>query len=229
MAERWFTDAELKEMGTRTLDRLTAAIEAGDAEKAKKLAKRMYGEFLGMHDLYRNWITETLSQIGRRWGDEVLEEIMTAGVAAWWKPVLANLAKAPPGAEGLKAKTKMFVSGSHGHLQPLEVTEDDEKIEIKLCPCGSGGRLITEGLYEGEGALYKIGKPRTMTYGRPDYPVYCAHEAAMELLSIRQNGKPFVVVEPAAKLGSEYCSVLIYKDPAKIPARYYERLGLEKP
>ena len=40
---------------------------------------------------------------------------------------------------------------------------------------------------------------------------------------------PFVVVEPARELGKEPCSFIIYKDPSKVPAKYYERLGLTKP
>jgi hypothetical protein len=30
-------------------------------------------------------------------------------------------------------------------------------------------------------------------------------------------------------LGKEHCSFVIYKDPSKVPAKYYERLGLKKP
>ena len=70
MADRFFTEDELRDMERRTVDRLTDAIDAGDSEKAKKIAKRMYNEFLGMHDLYRNWITATLSEVARRHGDE---------------------------------------------------------------------------------------------------------------------------------------------------------------
>lgn len=226
MAERFFTDAELREMERRTVDRLTDAIDAGDADQAKKIAKRMYNEFLGMHDLYRNWVAATLSEIGRRYGDEALDGIMTEGVRAWWKPIIEGLPKGPDAARG---KIKMFVSGLHGHLQPLQISEDDEKVEIKLCPCGSGGRLISEGKYEGKHPLHKIANAQPMTYGRSEYPVYCAHEAAMEMIDIEENGRPFVVIEPAAKLGHDYCAAIVYKDPEKIPMKYYERLGIKKP
>jgi hypothetical protein len=40
--KRVFTDEELQEMGTRTLDLVMAAIDAGDKEKAKELAAKMY-------------------------------------------------------------------------------------------------------------------------------------------------------------------------------------------
>lgn len=226
MSERFFGDDELREMGKRTVDRLTEAIDAGDDERAKKLARRMYNEFLGMHDLYRNWITATLSEIGERYGDEALDEIMVEGVRAWWDPIMDKLPSAP---EELPAKIRMFAAGLHGHLQPLEITEDDEKVDIKLCPCGSGGRLIGEGQYEGEDAFLKIADGQPMTYGRNDYPVYCAHEYAMERVDIENRGTPFVVVEPAEKLGRDYCTLRIYKDPENIPLHYYERIGKRKP
>jgi len=226
MTERFFSDDELREMERRTVDRLTDAIDAGETEKAKKIARRMYNEFLSMHDLYRNWITATLSEVGRRYGDEDLEAIMTEGVRAWWKPILASLPREP---EAMPAKIKVFVAGLHGHLQPLAITEDEEKIEIKLCPCGSGGRLISEGKYDGPDAFLTIKKAQPLTYGRQDFPVYCAHESAMEKVDIEENGKPFVVVEPAARLGKDYCTMIVYKDPDKIPEKYYARLGLTKP
>ncbi|MEX2480265.1 MAG: hypothetical protein WD928_05325 [Gammaproteobacteria bacterium] len=226
MSERFFSDAELRDMERRTVDRLTDAIDAGDAEKAKKIAKRMYNEFLSMHDLYRNWITATLSEVARRYGDEALDDVMVEGVRAWWKPIVKSL---PTDPESLPARIKMFASGLHGHLQPLEITEDDDKVEIRMCPCGSGGRLIQEGKYEGKDAFHTIKEGQPLTYGRPDYPVYCAHEYAMERVDIEENGKPFVVVEPAARLGRDYCSLVIYKDPDKIPDKYYERIGMKKP
>lgn len=226
MAEKFFTDAELRKMERRTVDRLTDAIDAGDSDEAKKIAKRMYNEFLAMHDLYRNWITGTLSDIARRFGDEVLEEMMNEGVRAWWKPIIDGLPQEP---DKLPAKIKMFLAGLQGHLQPLEITEDDEKVAVKMLPCGSGGRLVLEGKYEGPNAFHKIAKAQPLTFGRPDYPVYCAHEYSMEKIDIEANGAPFVVVEPAHELGREHCTFYIYKDPAKVPAKYYERLGLKKP
>jgi hypothetical protein len=213
-------------MERRTVDRLTDAIDAGDAERAKKIAHRMYNEFLSMHDLYRNWITATLSEVGRTYGDEALDQIMVEGVRAWWKPILDKL---PQGEDAARARVKVFVAGLHGHLQPLEIKEDDEKIEVKLCPCGSGGRLVSEGKYEGDGAFLKISKAQPLTYGRTDYPVYCAHEYAMEKVDIQENGRPFVVVEPAARVGKEYCTMIVYKDPEAVPLKYYERLGMSKP
>lgn len=226
MRERLFSEAEIREMEKRTVDRLTEAIDAGNTEKAKQIARRMYNEFLSIHDLYRDWTTAMLSEIGRRFGDEVLDQIMTEGVKAWWLP---NLEKFPEGPETLPQRVKMFAAGLHGHLQPLHIEEDEEKVVIQMRPCGSGGRLVLEGKYEGPQGFLTIEKPQRMTYNRANFPVYCAHEPSMELTDIEKNGAPFVVVEPAAQLGKEHCSFIIYKDRSKVPAKYYERLGLKKP
>jgi len=226
MHERLFSETEIREMEKRTVDRLVEAVEAGDADKAKQIAKRMYNEFLSMHDLYRNWTTAMLSEIGRRFGDEALEQIMTEGVKAWWLP---NLEKLPDGPDALAQRVKMFVAGLRGHLQPLHIEEDEEKVVIQMRPCGSGGRLVLEGKYDGPNGFLTVEKPQRMTYNRANFPVYCAHEPPMELIDIEKNGAPFVVVEPAAVLGKEHCSFIIYKDKSKVPAKYYERLGLKKP
>ena len=78
MKDKIFTENELREMEKRTLDRLLEAIDQDDSEAAKKIANRMYNEFLSMHDLYRNWITATLTEIGEKFGDEVLD-------MSWWR------------------------------------------------------------------------------------------------------------------------------------------------
>jgi hypothetical protein len=226
MSNRLFSEAELVEMGKRTLDRVCEAIDAGDKDKAKRLAERMYAEFRGMHDLYRDGSTGLLSYIGRKYGDEVLEEAMTEWVKAWW---LSALERYPKGPEALRQRVKMFAAGLRGHLQPMHIEEDDDKVVIQMNPCGSGGRLVLEGKYEGPDAFLTVDKPQRITYGRAGFPVYCAHEPPMELVDIEENGAPFVVVEPGEKLGKDPCSFIIYKDPAKVPEKYYERLGLKKP
>jgi hypothetical protein len=225
MGERLFSDAEMAEMGRRTIDRLNEALDAGDAPRAKEIARRMHSEFLAMHDLYRDKAAALQSFIGRRFGDDVLEEALTDSARSWWLPILARM---PKGKEGLRQRIKMYVAGLRGHLQPLHIEEDDECVRVQMRPCGSGGRLILEGKYEGPDALYVIRNPHRTTYGRPNFPVYCAHEAPMERLDIEQHGSPMMVVEPARVLGREPCTFTLYKDPAFVPDAAFERLGLTR-
>jgi len=228
MADRILGKDEIAEMEKLTVDRVIEAIDAGDLEGAKKLARRMYNESLSMHDLYLNWAGATLSFIGKRFGNAVLEETLDAGVKSWWLP---NLAKMPQGEEAgaLRARVKMFAAGLRAHLIPLHIEEDDEKIVLQMLPCGSGGRLVIDGKYSGPDALLTLTGKQFLTYGRDDLPVYCAHEPLMERQDISAHGAPFVVVEPAAEIGKQHCNFIIYKDRSKVPAKYYERLGLKKP
>jgi hypothetical protein len=226
MAERMLSELEIAEMEKLTVDRICEAIDRGDKEEAKKTARRMFSEFLSMHDLYRDWITATLSFIARRFGDQALEEAMKEGTSAWWLPIRK---KFPRGVEGLRQRVKMFAAGLRGHLQPLHIEEDDDKVTIQMRPCGSGGRLILEDKYAGPNPFYTINGAQRLTYGRQSFPVYCAHEPIQELVDIEANGAPFVVVEPAHELGKQHCSFHIYKDPANIPDKYYERLGIKRP
>ncbi len=71
--KRVFTDRELKEMGTRTLDLVLENIEAGNKEKAKELARRMYQEFNYLHDGYMFWVTGLQTYIYEKYGIEAVE------------------------------------------------------------------------------------------------------------------------------------------------------------
>lgn len=224
--ERWFSDDERARLARRTLDQLIDAIASGDPSTATSIANRMYNEFLSMHDGYRNWVAALLSEIGTRCGDDVLADVMRTSVAAWWMPNLDTMQAA---SNDRRVHAKMFIAGLRGHLQPLEIDEDDDRVVIRMTPCGSGGRLVLEGRYDGPDPLLTIRSASSMTYGREDFPVYCAHEALMEQLNIERDGRPLVVVEPSRDLGHEPCEFIVYKDPAAVPPRYYERLGLTPP
>jgi len=73
-SKRIFTDKELEEMGTRTLDLVLEAIEAGDKERAKNLAERMYKEFNFLHDGYMFWVTGLLTHIYKNYGIDAVEK-----------------------------------------------------------------------------------------------------------------------------------------------------------
>ncbi|MDP2953167.1 MAG: hypothetical protein Q8O76_07620 [Chloroflexota bacterium] len=223
---RLFTDQELKEMGTLTLDSINEALDKGDGERARRLAKRMYKEFEAMHDLYCAWVTGLLSFIGRRYGDQVLEESLRESCESWIRPLMDIYAKADP-----RRRLQMLASGLKGHLQPMTIEEDDEKFTIMMQPCGSGGRLVLGGSYGPPRNFLRIKKPQLITYGQADFPAYCAHCPFQEILPEEWTGAPFIVTFPAPsdKIGKEPCRMYLYKDPKAIPPEIYRRVGNKKP
>lgn len=222
--KRLFTDAELKEAGTPTETLIAAAIDAGDGEKAKKLSQRMGREFLFMHDLYLNWVASLLSFIYKRYGGEITDEALRESVATWGK----SLVERQQGKE-LKKRLLMSATGIRGHMQPMQIEEDDEKFTFTFKPCGSGARLALDGAYGPPKNFSRVSTPCVMTYGRKDFPIYCSHDPILEILAIELTGYPFFVTEPSADIGKIPCRGYLYKDPKDIPDKYYQRIGKKKP
>src|SRR3990170_2097160 len=75
-AKPLFSRGELAEMGRRTVDSIEAAIDAGDLEKAKLMARRMHEEAQLGQDLYCKWVPALLTFIGREYGDGALEKAL---------------------------------------------------------------------------------------------------------------------------------------------------------
>ena len=220
---RVFTQAELEEMGKRTRDLIDEAIDKGELEKAKRLNHRMFAEFLAMHDLFRDWITGLLSHIHDNYGLEALDDSLKQSLSAWFKPMVELYEAAD-----FRRKVNMLAMGLRGHLQPMEVTEDDEKVCIRMIPCGSGERLIEEGAYGPPKNFSTVKGSHALTWGRPECPVYCAHEPVLEILPIEWFGHPEWVVYPQEDRWGG-CSFCVYKRVEDIPEEVYRRVGKEKP
>ncbi len=223
MKKRVFSEAELDEMGKRTLDLLTEAIEAGEKEKARRLAKRMHREFSAIHDLYMNWLADLMDHVYRHWGEDELYASLRKTIGASLSPI-ANMEKAD-----FRRRVEMLATILRGHLVALELEEDDEKVCIRMTPCGSGQRLIEAGGYEAPRNLTRITKPHVMTRGLADFPVYCTHAPVMEILCLEQLGKPVFVILPDDEVGRRSCAYCLYKDAGDIPDSAYVRLGKQKP
>lgn len=218
-----FTETELKELGIRTRDLIDKAIDEGDLVKAKRLGHRMYSEFLAMHDFFRDWITGTLSYIYESYGDQALDKALRRGLSARFKEMVEAYDKAD-----FRRKVEMFAMGLRGHLQPVEIEEDDEKVCLTMRPCGTGERLVQEGAYKAPKNFSIVKDPHSVTYGRPNCPVYCTHEPILEILPIEWLGYPvWVAYPPDDRWGG--CRFCIYKDPKAIPEEVYARVGKKKP
>jgi hypothetical protein len=220
--KRVFTDQELKEMGTRTLDLILEAIDSGDKVRAKELAQRMYKEFNHLHDGYMFWVTGLQTYIYQKYGIKDLEEAERMA-----HTIEAKIVFKPSEKTDFRSKVEHQVGGFRGHLQPIKVEEDDEKVTITMQPCGSGERLIQKGGYEA--GLARIKEPHCITWGMPDFPMYCIHCPIMEMQAIERNGDFNTIHEVETPIKNGSCHWVFYKDPSRIPEKYYTRIGKQKP
>lgn len=180
-------------------------------------------EFLVAHDLFRDWIADLLSEIGRQFGDEALHNIMLKTVGNYMKP-LKELSK-----QGFRAFVEATAAIWRAHFSDFELTEDDEKVTFILKPCGTGGRQLQEGKYEAPLNLLRVEEPQVMTGQSKDCPVYCAHCVSMtEFMLDEKMDFVYVVEVEHGKNNAEHL-FHIYKDPSKVPTHLYTKLGRKKP
>jgi hypothetical protein len=206
VAERWFTDDELREMARPTMGRAIEAIEAGDPERAKSLCEAMKSESQFMHDLLVDGVAGLISFVKERLGDEGVEEAWTYSLERSWRKPVEAIARS----------------------DRREIAEDDEKLTFTMNPRGSGQRLWRNRRYGPDG-WGVTDEAHSWSYGREGFPLYCTHCAFMnESLPIRWIGYPVYPSDPPEDFDSDPCTWYWYKDPADIPDRHFERHGLER-
>jgi hypothetical protein len=222
--KRIFTDKELEEMGARTLDLVLDAIDAGNKEKAKELANRMYREFNHLHDGYMFWVTGLLTYIYKNYGTDAVEEAEREAHTSEARVVFKPAKKTD-----FRSRVENLVKGLRGHLQPIAIKEDDEKVTVMMKPCGSGERIILKDGYKPEVGLARVKEPHRITWGMKDFPIYCVHCPVMEMLDIENTGDFGAVHSVTEPIYRESCRFVFYKNPAHIPEELYTRIGKKKP
>lgn len=211
---RVFTNEELKDMGKRNVDAVTEAMDAGDLARARDLLQRMHRESVAMRDGLVSWITALLSFVGRRYGDEALYEALREGCRGWIVPLVEAFAQADA-----RRRAVLMAKVLRGHMVPIRIEEDDEKFTFIMEPCGSGGRLVSEGGYQPPRNFLRVEKAQPLTLGCKDFPVYCCHHHFEEVLPQEMTGCPLFITEPAENIGEEPCRMYLYKDPRAAPRR----------
>jgi hypothetical protein len=81
------------------------------------------------------------------------------------------------------------------------------------------------------GPPYNFGatkKAYPWSWGRTNVPYYCIHCAVNEILPTEWGGYPLWVTGYSDDAAVP-CYWHFYKNPARIPAEYFERLGFKKP
>jgi hypothetical protein len=233
MAERWFSDEELAELARPTMDRAIEAIEAGDLDSARALCEAQKHEWGMLHDLMVEGLAGLMSFIQERLGEDALAEAHERSGEQGWRRHVERIAATDRRALVylLAATWRAHSAGGVGkNPGAFTVTEDDEKVTFAMNPCGSGQRLWRNGHYAREDGYALTAGPHDWTYGRRDFPVYCTHCTFMnESLSLKWIGYPVYPSHPPEDYDHDPCVWHWYKDPADIPASYWERYGAVKP
>ncbi len=225
-SEASLSPPDVASMVTPTWEQAKAAIDGGDLEEAKALIDRAVGQWRSLQDYSINWITSLLSFVGRELGEEAVERALRVHGDNFVRP--RRDTGVEWGSLPASARAKVIARAMVANFGQCDVTEDDEKITLSF-RCGSGGRLIDDGRYEGDGAYLTLRERSPMTFMRDELPVYCAHcSVNNEIQAIEWGGQPTSIEHPPHGRG-EPCIHHVYKDPAQIPDSAYQRIGMSAP
>ncbi len=217
-----YIELAFREEQAAITERIAGAVRAASAGAAELLEERDR-QHREIHDRYIDIKAAFYSYVGKVFGDRRLEEILRhtgerqrAGFERW---------EQMPVEDFVRASAHLLKS----HMGNVQVREDAEKFTIEQDPCGSGGRLMRTGAYDGPNGLYRIQRPQPMTFFKPDFPSYCAHCAVWNHIQcIEWFGHPQWCIDHPETPASP-CRIHIYKDPGKIPDRYYAQVGKTRP
>ena len=197
-----------------------AAMAEGDADRAAELIDRAAAQWRSLQDYSINWVTSLLSFIGRELGEEAVERALRQFGESFVRPRRGDVWDDLPAEARAKAVARAMVA----NFGTCEVEEDDEKITLSF-RCGTGGRLIDEGRYDGDDAYLTLTDAGPRTFQRDALPVYCAHcSVNNEIQPVEWGHAPTTVEFPPTEPGRP-CVHHVYRDPTALPPEVYERIG----
>lgn len=209
---------ELKELTVSIIERLRQAIKEGDTKKALALTDEIDRNKHDFDESYRVWIDLMLTHIADKLGEDELYEIhrMNSERALWprfgwvFDPSLSMDEKV----------RRTAYAWTHWHMSNIpEIIEDDEKFTFRL-KCDSGGSIRMWPEYG------KTKEAHLWSWGKKGASLYCVHcPITHEIMAIEKGGRPTFISEPQP---DGWCIRYFYKDPDKIPEKYYKRVGMTK-
>jgi len=226
MTERQLGDADIERMQTPLWEQAKTAFRAGDTDGGIELIDRAVAQWSGLKDYSINWITTLLTFIGEELGEEAVERALRKTGEEFVAP--RRDTGTDWGTLPASARAKVIARAMLGNMGEVEVEEDDEKIVLSF-RCGSGGKLIEGGAYEGEHAYLKLRERSGQTFMRDELWVYCAHCSVNNEIQPVEWGATPTSIEYPPQVPGERCVHHIYKDVADIPTEAYRRIGKEPP
>jgi len=226
MSEHELSAADIARMQTPMWEQAKTALARGKPDEAAALIDRSVEQWSALKDYSINWITSLLTFIGEEMGEEAVERALRKTGEDFVRP--RRDTGTDWGSLPASARAKVIARAMLANMGQVEVDEDDEKITLSF-QCGSGGKLIDDGKYEGEHAYLTLKEPSGRTFMRDELWVYCAHcSVNNEIQPVEWGGAPSSIEHPPTKAG-EPCVHHIYKDVADTPPEAYERIGKPPP
>jgi hypothetical protein len=223
------SDDEIARMSTALWEQARTAITGGDTERGLELLDRAVAQWRSLQEYSINWITVLLSFIADELGEDAVERALRRTGDDFVRP------RREPGPDGsdwgslpASARAKVIARAMVANFGAVEVDEDEEKIILSF-RCGSGGRLIDDGRYEGDHAYATLRERSGRTFMRDALPVYCAHcSVNNEIQPVEWGDTPTSIEYPPERAG-EPCVRHVYKDVSMLPSEVYRRIGVEPP
>lgn len=128
--------------GISTLDLVIRSIDEGHYREAKALVRYMVPEGEGLHDLFCDWIWDLLTKTAENNEDSTYQLCRTTQ-ETWvlrrtWK-ILSKMSVEKR--VYVNAEIMRYHRGETKQDHGIEVIEAEDRISIKMDPCGSGGRM----------------------------------------------------------------------------------------
>jgi hypothetical protein len=225
-SRRELSESDIERMRTPLWEQAKDAMARGDSEQASALVDRAVAQWSALKDYSINWITSLLTFIGEELGEEAVERALRKTGEEFVRP--RRDVGAPWASLPAAARAKVIARAMLGNMGEVDVDEDEEKITLSF-RCGSGGKLIDDGRYEGEHAYLRLRERSGRTFMRDELWVYCAHcSVNNEIQPVEWGETPTSIEHPPERPG-ERCIHHIYKDAASVPPEAYERVGKEPP
>jgi hypothetical protein len=220
------TAADVARMRTPLWEQAKTAIAQGRSGDAVALVDRAVDQWSALKDYSINWITSLLTFIGEELGEEAVERALRKTGEEFVRP--RRDTGTDWGSLPASARAKVIARAMLANMGAVDVAEDDEKITLTF-QCGSGGKLIDDGRYDGDHPYLRLRDKGPRTLSRDELWVYCAHcSVNNEMQPVEWGGTPSSIEFPPERPG-EPCVHHVYKDVTKIPREAYERIGEPPP
>jgi hypothetical protein len=223
------------------------ACGAGEAAVARERLDDMHKGWVTLHDHDVDHIYGLMDFIVGRWGEQAMADVWDHMVGGLFTTRYAKFdIKQYSWEESLPTNVYLAMEAMRGHLVGpgrrgnFDFEEDEDRYTFRFDPCGSGGHMV-RGDQEVEQTPPRMEPPynwavleeeHDFAWNKKGVCLYCTNCCVvMQKKPIEVYGYPVRVVEPPTYPDTKdaKCTWHIYKDPRKVPERYYADVGQTKP